>query len=71
MTPFRIVFFFVFISLAALATLPYLPVDFIPQEKGNSFQVQFSYPSAPPLVVEQEVTAPPEHIASLPENCIG
>jgi multidrug efflux pump subunit AcrB len=64
MTPFRIVFFFVFISLAALATLPYLPVDFIPQEKGNSFQVQFSYPSAPPLVVEQEVTAPLENILS-------
>ena len=68
MTPFRIVFFFLFLSLACLFTLPLLNVDFIPSSPSSNLTVRFQYRQAPPLVVEQDVTAPLENILSqIPE----
>jgi multidrug efflux pump subunit AcrB len=64
MTPFRTVFLFSFLALISLATLPYLPVNFIPVAEQNSFRIQFQYPNLPPLVVEQEATAPLENLLS-------
>ncbi|WP_035756066.1 efflux RND transporter permease subunit [Hugenholtzia roseola] len=64
LTPFRIVFIFLIISVLGVFALPLLPVELNPKPESNTLQIRYQYPQAAPDIVENLATAPLENALS-------
>jgi multidrug efflux pump subunit AcrB len=64
LTPFRIVFIFLIISILGVFVLPLLPVELNPKPENSTLQVHYQYPEAAPDIVENLATAPLENALS-------
>ncbi|PZX50718.1 multidrug efflux pump subunit AcrB [Algoriphagus ratkowskyi] len=60
MTPFRILIFFVVVSILGLAVIPMLSVDLNPKERSPIISVGYSIGNASPEIVEKLATSPLE-----------
>ncbi len=56
-SPFRTVFCFVAVVLAAWIILPNLRVSLLPDEKSTTLNISFTLPQSSPDIVEQQVTS--------------
>lgn len=62
--PFSVVLIMFALSVAGLASFPYLSVQYTPSDTGRIITVSFSYPDASPELTEAEVTSKIEGVIS-------
>ena len=64
MSPFRVVIFFVVLSIVGLAVLSLQSVDLLPGNQEPKLSIAYSMPDASPEYMEQEATAQLENVLS-------
>jgi multidrug efflux pump subunit AcrB len=67
-SPFSVILVIAALSLAGIASIPLLKVQYAPSDKGRTITVSYVYPDAPPETVENEVTSIIEGVLSGIDN---